>query len=52
MNRPNCRKCKKPMEHGEALVSTTQGNVTVSFGGSGRLVPVWKCPCCGYSVTR
>jgi hypothetical protein len=52
----NCKHCEIPMLPGTALVSTFVGHedlggvVTMSPGGPGKLVPVWKCPECGYSV--
>lgn len=58
-NIPNCRRCKKPMRESIAILSTLVGGspdmgeiVTFSYGGPGRLVDCWKCPCCGHSVTR
>ena len=52
----NCKHCEIPMLPGTALVSTFVGHedlgavCTMSPGGPGKLVPVWKCPECGYSV--
>ena len=60
-----CQKCQITMVKGQALKTTfTSGMtdfigdksedamVTISPGGSGQMVDVWKCPQCGYSVTR
>lgn len=59
MSTDTCRKCGAPMAPGIALQSTWTGTgdfgrddvVTMSPGGSGRLVECSKCSACGWSVT-
>lgn len=57
-----CRRCNVEMRPGKALVQTltagapdfpgdTHGS-TMSADGPGRMVDCWKCPKCGYSVTK
>lgn len=58
----HCKKCELRMRSGLALEQTYVGGaldfpsdhhaVTVSAGGPGRLIECWKCPACGYSVTK
>lgn len=56
-----CPKCNVPLKEGTALVSTLTGlpdfpgdkhATTVSPGGPGQLVAVYKCPSCGYSIRK
>lgn len=46
-----CRKCGGEMRAGQAMQSTITGDVTVSVGGPGVLIPCLKCKACGWSVT-
>jgi len=55
-----CEKCNVELIKGIALQQTYTGIpdfigskqvVTMSPGGSGKLVACWKCPKCGWSVT-
>lgn len=53
-----CPRCHVMLESGQALISTVicrsldMGEaVTMSTGGPGKLIPVLKCPSCGYSRT-
>jgi hypothetical protein len=59
--RPNCKRCHVKMKAGIAIEQTWSGIpdflgskdvVTISPSGSGKVIPCWKCPICGYSVTR
>ncbi len=56
-----CNKCHHKMKKGIALKNTLRGIpdflgdhqvVTLSYTGYCMLVPVWKCPACGHSITR
>lgn len=61
MTAPICRRCNVEMRLGTALAQTfTAGMpdfpgdthaVTFSAGGPGKVVPCWKCPECGRSIT-
>lgn len=56
-----CHRCGVEMINGFAIEQTYAGGspdfpsdthaVTFSAGGPGRLIPCWKCPSCGFSVT-
>ena len=56
-----CHRCDVEMTSGVAIEQTYVGGspdflgdahaVTLSAGGPGRLVPCWKCPSCGFSMT-
>ena len=56
---PNCRRCKVPMKESTALQNTPTGLpdfpgdavVTMSADGPAEIVPCWKCPQCGHSIT-
>jgi hypothetical protein len=57
----HCLKCLVPMVAGVALEDVLTGIgdfyasddvVTVSPSGRVRMVPCWKCPTCGRSVTQ
>lgn len=60
---PSCRECGRQMKPGKALLNTVVGfpdfagdtgrevGCTLSRMGPAQLVPVWKCPHCGHSVT-
>jgi hypothetical protein len=57
---PNCFKCKTKMIKSEALVNTLVGFpdfigskevCTVSLTGPPEIVPCWKCPACGRSIS-
>lgn len=58
--RPTCKKCNVALMQGEAIKQTyvsspddLGGDVRTFYaGGSGVLVPCWKCPKCGYSISR
>jgi len=57
----NCKKCDAPMGPGLALEQTISRGVpdfpgsdtvvTMSAGGSGKIVECRKCPECGWSVS-
>lgn len=56
-----CAKCLTDMRPGIALAQTYTGIgdfndrddvVTLSPGGPGEVIHCWKCPACGWSVTR
>lgn len=56
-----CRKCGGEMKPGKAIAQTLTGipdfngdeyAVTVSPGGSGRLIECMKCSECGWSITK
>lgn len=58
---PTCKKCSASMEIGKALLNIYGGYsdfwgddraVTMSPTGQAKLVDVWKCPVCGYSVGK
>lgn len=57
---PACRRCQAPMQPGIAIGQTVVGEpewpnapaVTLNHGGPGRLIECWKCPACGWSVTK
>jgi hypothetical protein len=64
---PSCRKCHVPMSKSTAIANTlvagmadfpgeedgvVRAGATLSYGGPGRVVPCWKCPKCGHSITR
>ena len=58
---PKCRKCGCAMRGGQALVNTLAGigdfvgdryATTQSLTGPPVMESVWKCPKCGYSVTK
>jgi hypothetical protein len=54
-----CPKCSGPMEAGKAIEQTFTGSpdftggpvVTMSPGGTGRMIDCMKCKGCGWSVT-
>ena len=56
-----CAKCSTPMTIGKAIRETVTTGIhddiggdvqTYSVGGPGVLIECWKCPSCGYSVTK
>lgn len=59
---PICRKCGTPMIESHAIAQTFVAGTpdfpgdahasTFSAGGPGKLIPCWKCPECGRSITR
>jgi len=58
---PTCRKCGAEMQPGKAVMQTFTGigdfrdrdePVTLSRGGPGKLIDCWKCPACGWSVSK
>jgi len=59
---PVCRKCSIEMKEGQAIEQTwTSGipdfigesrGITMSLGGSGKVINCWKCPKCGHSITK
>ena len=55
-----CPKCKVKLKKGIAIEQTWTGSpdfigskdvVTLSPGGSGKVIGCWKCSKCGYSIT-
>ena len=62
MTAPTCHKCSIPMVEGIATGQTYTGGApdfpsdthptTFSAGGPGALVPCWKCPKCGRSISK
>lgn len=48
------------MQPGKALIQTIRGGspdlggevMTFSAGGPGKLIDCWKCPACGWSVSK
>jgi len=63
---PSCRRCSVPMGKSTAIANTLVAGmpdflnqvgvevrgITVSYGGPGKVIPCWKCPKCGHSITR
>jgi hypothetical protein len=59
---PDCKKCRTPMIESHGLLQTFVGGeldfpsdpapVTFSAGGPGKLAQCWKCPDCGWSMTK
>jgi hypothetical protein len=58
---PVCKKCGGSMHPGKAIAETftgipdfigSDGVVTVSPGGQGKLIDCMKCSSCGWSVTE
>ena len=56
-----CKKCQTPMTSGIALMQTHTGIgdfhdgdtvATLSPGGPGEMVACWKCPACGWSMSK
>jgi DNA-directed RNA polymerase subunit RPC12/RpoP len=56
---PKCPRCKVKLKKGIAIEQTFSGMpdflsskdvVTLSLGGSGKVINCWKCPKCGYSI--
>lgn len=60
MTTHSCRKCGAEMQPGKALAQTFTGGspdlggevMTFSAGGPGKLIDCWKCPACGWSVSK
>lgn len=59
--RPACKKCRTPMTSGIALMQTYNGIgdfhdgdavATLSLGGPGQMTACWKCPSCGWSMSK
>jgi len=60
----SCRRCDGIMFEGHAMQDQLEGSAdfigdtgseigcTMTRSGKVKLVPVWKCSACGYSVTR
>jgi len=58
---PFCKYCKTKMQESKAIAQTYTGApdfpgdkhcVTLSPGGKGKLIDCYKCPLCGWSVTK
>jgi len=58
---PRCKKCQALMQVGIALAQTYTGKgdfhdgdsvCTLSPGGSGQVATCWKCPACGWSMSK
>ena len=55
-----CEKCHTKMTESKALLNTSVGEsdfpgdkpITWNYGGSGKLIKVYKCPKCGHSVSK
>jgi hypothetical protein len=56
-----CKECKTPMTSGIALMQTYTGIgdfhdndavSTLSPGGPGQIASCWKCPACGWSMSK
>jgi len=60
LTEPHCKKCGTQMQRGVAVGETRGGVsdfpggeiVTTYPGGPGRLIDCYKCPSCGWSMTR
>lgn len=64
MTSPHCRFCHVPMKVGTAIQNTLRHHPdfagdtlgidgqTVTMDGKPVIVPCWKCPVCGHSITR
>lgn len=56
---PKCKKCRVKMKKGISIRNTLSGVddfvgveiMTIHYGGSGKLLNVWKCPQCGFSLS-
>ena len=61
LKKPHCQKCATKMIASKALAQTYTGQadfpgdtkpVTMSPGGKGKMIDCYKCPSCGWSITK